>query len=349
MSGSIRWRRRGFTLVELLVVIAIIAVLIGLLLPAIQKVREAANRIKCQNNLKQLGLSLHNYHGTLGYFPAGAVIKYTPPLTASQQLTVNYVGPWTAERYASFIPPLLPYLEQDANYQQYQIYAGNVSGTAPVGQASPGGMALSVLDCPSDFLPTPNVFLLPLAGLPDGGYYYGLTSYGANWGTQLPPNVLSAVTATTPPLLRDGVFNYNSKTKITDITDGTSQTLLLGEGRHKDPTFPYLNPSAVGQSPYWYSWLSGWWLAVYGSGRLSAESINYMLPESLMTSAPPPGSPAFLDVELKREMAYGSLHPGGCNMAFCDGSVKFLSENITLTTLQALSTKASGEVIAEQY
>src|SRR5262249_16146078 len=195
MLNSLRTTpRRGFTLVELLVVIAIIAVLIGLLLPAVQKVREAANRIKCQNNLKQLGLAAQNYHDTRGHLPPA--IGYTPLVTNSV---------WGHHFFH-----LLPYLEQGNLYQR--AWGPVALTTGPVTMYFPGNNyvyseKLSVLLCPSD---------------PSVGGDGVVTVNGISWGASCYP---SNGQVFADPIRR----NPQGKTRFADIPDGTSNTILYAE------------------------------------------------------------------------------------------------------------------------
>jgi prepilin-type processing-associated H-X9-DG protein len=277
--------------------------------------------MKCQNNLKQIALAAHNFHGVTGYFPAGTAYK-NPALPAQQA----WYGPWADQPYLTFYVPLLPYLEQDAVYNLYY--------NAPLGYDDPSvsGASISILACPADYMPAPNVYLA------SGKYPYGLTSYGANWGTTPPPTYPT-------PLLKDGVFEYNTKTQVTDIGDGSSQTILFGEGSHYEPLFGFLQAPAKNDS-YYYAYLGGNYLSQSDTTRIAVDRINYMLPSSIAASPPKAGTPAWRDAEFKRFYSYGSMHPGGANLAFSDGAVRFVSETITIVTLQALSTKNGSEVIS---
>jgi prepilin-type N-terminal cleavage/methylation domain-containing protein/prepilin-type processing-associated H-X9-DG protein len=354
--------RSGFTLIELLVVIAIIAVLIGLLLPAVQKVREAAARIQCANNLKQIALAAHNYHEVNEVFPNIFYGAY------------NYSGSEKIVGYANVLIPLLPYLEQQALYEQFyayvinnyvttpSIYPQNMMGygfvtydnngphfdptTAPqlVGAVVPGFV------CPSDALPPQPV--------PDTGFvlapglFYGLTSYAGNTGVD-------------GSFLFEGVFTTNfgpgsSTVRMTDITDGTSSTFLFGEHYSYDPNYATY-PGAQGQYGL-PSWFARCWtemeLPFYANSYdmgimgLSEQPLNYQLP--------PADSNNYLDFLPANYWfwSYSSGHPGGANFAFSDGSVHFISNGInnaptlpsprpgyaSITLLAALSTRASGEV-----
>jgi prepilin-type N-terminal cleavage/methylation domain-containing protein/prepilin-type processing-associated H-X9-DG protein len=317
-------RRNGFTLIELLVVIAIIAVLIGLLLPAIQKVREAANRAKCQNNLKQIGLACHSYNDANQAFPYA-----TKPDQA-----------WggTPPGYETQFIPLLPYLEQQALYQQ--LYNLAVTNQGDMGQpffgcgSTPGSdiaTPLAVLACPSDQLPSPPTTFLSMAS-----WYLGLTSYVGN---------AQGVAAD------DGVFvsSVNPPVSLLGITDGTSNTILFGERSSYDPNWPAYQAAVPSwQNVSLYAWISAWGTSVgggpWGNGTYS---LNQTLP-------PPWGAYTIYS----RSQTYGSGHTQGANFAFCDGSVRFISNAInnaaTLTDgetlLEALSTRAGGEVVyASQF
>jgi prepilin-type N-terminal cleavage/methylation domain-containing protein/prepilin-type processing-associated H-X9-DG protein len=321
-------RRHGFTLIELLVVMAIIAVLIGLLLPAVQKVREAANRMRCANNLKQLGLAAHNYHDSCQAFPRGVNQSVYP--SAPQ-----YRG------YTLFVY-LLPYLEQDNLYRQWDF-------TTPLNNTSGGTSArtatvLRVLVCPSDVVPQNPVT--------SQGRTYALTSYGGNGGSRS----FDPAVATT-----DGVFHTTGPgsqpspdqvpVRLADLLDGTSSTLLFGERTHRDPNYDSFAAAGLTSRAGMGSW--GWWSAsegrlAIGDGTLSAYApVNYAIPFRAGDPGAPTTSAEFKPYEDQRLCAFGSSHPGGANFTLADGSVRFLAQSISLATLRQLATRAGGEVVSD--
>jgi len=313
MPQSFQTRQaQGFTLIELLVVIAIIAILIGLLLPAVQKVREAANRLKCQNNLKQIALAAHGYHDSWGMFPTGA------------RLPDDVHGVPT--RGTNLWVELLPYFEQDNLRNNWDLDDNrkNVGGPNAL-----SAQVIKLLICPSDALPDTVTQFTGVNGPSWSHGFYGVSSYGGNAGR---------ISVNSSRVTRDGVFFIDSSVCTEDITDGTSNTLLFGERYHRDPVLARLQPdlwpdaSPFGGIGKWAYVAS---VHVMGQVTLSAAvPINY--------GVPPEGDKF---ARQDRLCAFGSGHPGGANFAFADGSVRFVSESMPLSTLQALSTRADGQVV----
>jgi prepilin-type N-terminal cleavage/methylation domain-containing protein/prepilin-type processing-associated H-X9-DG protein len=326
--GRRRTGPTGFTLVELLVVIAIIGILIALLLPAVQAAREAARRMQCANNLKQIALAAHNYHAALRTFPPG-LNQFEFPSSPAFRGTSLFVF-------------LLPYLEQ-ANVRADWDYGQPLNNLAG-GLSARSAAVIPSLVCPSDRIVDNPV------SKSDG--CQGMTSYGGNGGTRsyYPDH------ATT-----DGVFHTTGPAShpqanqqpvtIGMIADGTSNTLLFGERDHEDPKYETFASRNFGQSMRYL----GTWAAIGGRRRIgdvtmSAHApINYRLPfdyEHYQTADPPISSSAdYAYYEDLRTCAWGSRHPGGANFALADGSVRFLSDSLPQTTLRALSTRAGSEVV----
>jgi prepilin-type N-terminal cleavage/methylation domain-containing protein/prepilin-type processing-associated H-X9-DG protein len=324
-------RRTGFTLIELLVVIAIIAILIGLLLPAVQKVREAAARSKCSNNLKQIGLAAHDYHTIYQRFPPGLNLPISNASGAvfptNPLYTKHIIGnPTDANKYYSWLEAILPFADGGALYSSLDLtqreYPNTVANSSKWGDATnaPGAQLVKIFVCPSDPLDNPVI----IYNGPLGPSYFGMNSYGANGGKQ--SWYVDQTTA-------DGVYSINSHVSATDITDGTANTLAFGERYHKDPAYTQIANEG------------GWAWANYDAPQdyilSTVVPINYQLAPGTQT-----GSPAY--PEDLRLCAFGSGHPNGANFCMADGSVRFLTLTSTgaeLLTLQALSTRAGGEAV----
>jgi prepilin-type N-terminal cleavage/methylation domain-containing protein/prepilin-type processing-associated H-X9-DG protein len=226
--------RKGFTLIELLVVIAIIAILIALLVPAVQKVRDTAARTQCVNNLKQIALAAHGYHGANNVFPAGVNL----PWTVSQ----SYGWPQAPDpnNYYGLFVALFPYLDQDSLHSQLVLNVVNPQNVNCSGANALGATVLQVLVCPAESAAPPGDVQQ------DGTLYFALMNYGGCSGT-------SATDQNAINMLCNGIFYMNSTVSINQITDGTSNTFLFGERSR-------LNLPATGTSQA----LGGWaWCNIY--------------------------------------------------------------------------------------
>jgi prepilin-type N-terminal cleavage/methylation domain-containing protein/prepilin-type processing-associated H-X9-DG protein len=305
--------RLGFTLIELLVVIAIIGILIALLLPAVQKVRGAAQRMSCGNNLKQIGLAIHNYHDSFGTFPPGGI--------TSGNL-------YTDESYATWTIFILPYLEQDNLYKAYDFTQFNES---PANEFVRNSLVKTYV-CPADasggFDP-----LVPASGpghdmkltyMP--GSYRGVS--GKSDGSAFFDSDSQSVVLPKSwrgPLHAVAAFAGLSAESIASVTDGTSNTLLAGE---------YATRTHPSRRTFWaYTYTS------YNQSSTVAQSRTLLNDYDECVNIGGDGN----DNSCKR--AWGSFHSGGINFVFCDGSVRFLSLAIDLQTFTALGTISGGEVI----
>jgi prepilin-type N-terminal cleavage/methylation domain-containing protein/prepilin-type processing-associated H-X9-DG protein len=320
MSRSVlqlgRRRRGAFSLIELLVVIAIIAVLIGLLLPAVQKVREAAKRMTCQNQLKQLAVSAQHHHAVKGRFPTG--LHMADQRSDGRQANATT---WEAE--------LLPYVEQE-NLQKkwdYADYRNNMKD----GRKALTAQVIKLLVCPSDsLLPYVHCAMEHIPEFPWAWGYYAVGSYGGNAGKRSFPASKST---------RDGIFFNDSKIRLADVEDGSSNTLLFGERSHYDPAFD--QPRTYMPVPVRSMGMWAFALRYEYGGPLTCHVLSTAVPINYQVQS------YDLNEQVDdRLCAFGSGHPGGANFAFVDGSVHFLSDQTNLTTLQALSTRAGGEVVS---
>jgi prepilin-type N-terminal cleavage/methylation domain-containing protein/prepilin-type processing-associated H-X9-DG protein len=320
MSGSSSKidRHAAFTLIELLVVIAIIGVLIALLLPAVQKVREAANRMACSNNLKQLGLALHNFHDGHGGFPAA---RHDVPPYAGMRETPPRIS-WTAQ--------VLPYIEQDNLQKRYRLdldfQEPENDGFPPYtgDKAGPNQTDIKVFICPS----------APPGR--KGANHRGILDYPPPSQIHRPNPFVRQMPPNDPTW--DGVLGINVERRLTDITDGTSNTLLLVEdgGRNQywemGKFISNSRPSnlIVGESGAW---------AVPGS-HLSVAGFD---PSKIGTGQDLQPGPCAVNCSNDQEI-YG-FHPGGANVLFADGSVRPLRANTDINIVVALITRNQGEVI----
>lgn len=310
-------RIRGFTLIELLVVIAIIAILIALLLPAVQQAREAARRTSCKNNLKNIGLALHNYHDTIGVFPFGFDERETL---------------WSAM--------ILPQLEQSNLYQTLiwkESGAGNWNSNGSPNEKACGTL-FPVFRCPSMAVAEH----VTNQGIPGRVP----TSYRAVSGSNAVSDDKSTVPAGHPVVaLEDqtglnGMFYGCSSVRFRDITDGTSNTLMIGES-FTDPRFV-----KDGQGmDYWLFGApqTGGWDCRPGDrgGTEHSEGLGSTY-WHINTRVRDPGMNGRI-----MELTFGSYHVGGAQFALADGSARFIGENIDLGVLRALGSCGGGEVIGE--
>jgi prepilin-type N-terminal cleavage/methylation domain-containing protein/prepilin-type processing-associated H-X9-DG protein len=328
-------KRQGFTLIELLVVIAIIAILIGLLLPAVQKVRDAAARMSCSNNLKQLGLAAHNYHGVFNKFPPG--VNLWPAPTPAAVYGLQVAPPQVPGKAFSFFVALLPYVEQDNIYRQLDLTSPNnfnrfnFDSQYNLGNcdtlASPGATVVKTFICPSD--PGAKQTTWTTRGKT---FNFGANTYGGNAG---------AVSFFTSDMTQDGIFYINSNVGVGDITDGTSNTLMFGERYRRDPVYDRIYGPPAFDSRSGWAWANALGGFDYFFG--AKVQINWLMPGNLTSD------PGFVYEDLRMN-AFGSAHTNGANFCFCDGSVKFLTNGTPLTVLQLLCVRNDGRVIdASQY
>jgi prepilin-type N-terminal cleavage/methylation domain-containing protein/prepilin-type processing-associated H-X9-DG protein len=299
--------RPGFTLIELLVVIAIIGVLIALLLPAVQAAREAARRMQCVNNLKQIGLALHNYHDVHGRFPLGS-IQVTTPSGAYRQ---------------PFLSALLPFLEQRNLYDSFNYnlsFQVDENGTTRSSR-------VNVFNCPSD---TPQTFVN------NGGTVTDVKgSYGVAWGQDVYQNQIL-----------QSAFDLNYGANFAEITDGTSQTLLMAE--LIQTPHPTGQPVSVidRRGRVWSDQPSSHQISTKLGPNSQAPDYGACWPNSV------PKTPCTRNTGdgPNHYIASRSKHPGGVNGLLGDGSVRFFKDSIDLKTWKALSSRAGGEVVsAEGY
>ena len=305
--------RRGFTLVELLVVIAIIGILIALLLPAVQAAREAARRSQCQNNLKQLGLGMHNYHDTNKVFPVSFYGGYGDPLA---------VGGYTqTSRSYGPLMRMLPFLEQKPLYDVCNHGVNSMVATGQLATVIPGFL------CPSDPAPgqvtETNIFVTG-GTLVGRNNYRGVMGNDWDWGAYA-NNTVNPTPAADSFRQNNGLFYHFSVERprsAAAATDGLSNTLAFGE--------TLFNQNFASSERPTYAWMHA-----AGSLATVAVPLNH-------TDEKTPSSVTF---DLKH--GFSSLHPGGVQFLLADGSVRFISETVALTVIRGLGSMNGGEVVSD--
>src|SRR5262245_41477054 len=329
--------RRAFPLIALLVVIAIIAILIGLLLPAVQKVREAAARMKCSNNLKQIGLALHNYEGANNKMPP------LYPGRAPDSTAFNYKYTW------SVLAQLNPYLEQTNIYNTMDLKQPMYDAANQI--TVPNRFAVvqrvSIFHCPSD------------RGVPVSSAYgvtdMGSTNYVANHGSGVSGGGYGS------PIAADGVFPAVNGVKILDVSDGTSNTAamsesILGDGAEISPTQPgdekvaykYLgyagtlpsDTNCAGSPSSWNGYNRRGFMWASGEARCVSYNHYYTPNSKNFDCVANDPTKTYISVGYR---AARSRHTGGVNVLLADGSVRFVQDSISIDTWRSLSTRAGGE------
>jgi prepilin-type N-terminal cleavage/methylation domain-containing protein/prepilin-type processing-associated H-X9-DG protein len=323
MSMQGRKSQRGFTLIELLVVIAIIAILIGLLLPAVQKVREAAARMSCSNNLKQLGLALHNYHDQNQKMPPGCATDAAPYGTG---------GGWGSS-WKVFI---LPHIEQDNIFRQWQ-FTGNSGYTHATNMPLVNRITIKSYRCPSS--PLPDFY----ASSNNNGSIQMMSSYTGVAGSSID---VGAVSTGYGIISAGGILYASSTVTMTGISDGTSNTILVGEQSNhlrdaNNVPIPGSYTAITSQGPH--GWTMGTGSAAIGTANterhFNCSTTLYTINAKGMTNAGGTSHNTGMNIP------FSSGHSGGANMLMGDGSVRFMSDSTALQTLQWMSSRAGGEVI----
>jgi len=337
VSVSRSARRQAFTLIELLVVIAIIAILIGLLLPAVQKVREAAARMSCSNNLKQLGLALHNFHDQQQRLPPGSA-NDMPPF--GQATGAQWGSSWKVY--------ILPFIEQDNIFRQWVFNSASGYQNISPNLTLVNRVTIKTYRCPSS--PLPDFY----TSSNNNGQILMFSSYtgvaGSTSETALATVAGCCDSGGSGIMASGGVLILNGKLAITAMTDGTSNTIMVGEqSDHVRDANGAPIPGAYGaitsQGPHgWTMGCSSTSTGVTDVRVFNTSTTRYQINQRGIVSNGTTGSTG-VNQNTGMNIPFSSGHSGGANMLMGDGSVRFMSNSTALATLQWLSTRAGGEVL----
>jgi len=371
-----RFKRSGFTLIELLVVIAIIAILISLLLPAVQQAREAARRTQRKNNLKQIGLALHNHHDAFGFLPGIALCGAGP-----EDYNPGMQNIWFQFRHTPPSVYLLPFMEQAAIWDRWNI---NKAGSDSLTPGQPGGLPnlllanrpLPVFTCPSMTEPINPVYpCYSSYGWSRGSYdihaprqagdlggdiaggAYGWTRHDGvfvtAWDGGLTPERAAAMVARHAADLTWWNSHRDCKLDFADITDGMSNTIAVGELHHmlKGYTTTIVNGVSIGSTPVTSTGPTAWGADggdYYCEGTMNVRMNKTTGPYYARTMTSSKDVAALRDVTFNSPIfSFRSQHTGGCQFLLLDGSVRFISEAIDMATYKALGSRAGGETVGE--
>jgi len=339
--------RSAFTLIELLVVIAIIAILVALLLPAVQQAREAARRSSCKNNLKQIGLALHNYHDTFRAFPPGYVGDYGHYSLRGNSPENHPKGPDNGRGQWNWTAMIAPMMEQSAAYDTLDV-SGRHAGQALNGGANNWGATKVVFQTPVP------AFRCPSDAGPDTDS--GARRPTSDSGTRRRVAVMNYIavnrgannhTVRARKEQSNGIFYVDSKVRIRDVTDGLTNTLLVGERVWErnvvDPATGDLKTVNQRAGTLWVTRSAdAGGIQCGGCGYTDSLGVTY---DGINTNNFFNGSGGIYS--WKARSSFSSLHQGGSQFVMGDGSVRFLSENLATSTLNRLGNKSDGNIIGE--